>query len=86
MQGCLVLECARCLEPYPVPVDLRIDERFVYEDSLASREKERELQSDDFYETLDEAGELDLKDLAHQFLILESLNHPNCQRPECRFA
>jgi uncharacterized metal-binding protein YceD (DUF177 family) len=86
LQGCLLLECARCLEPYQVPVDLQVNERFVFEDSLTSKDKERELQSDDFYEVLDEEGELDLKDLAQQFLILESLNHPNCQRPGCRFA
>lgn len=86
IKGSLILECARCLEPYQVPFDLQVDERFVFEESLTSKDKERELQSDDFYEVLDEEGELDLKDLAQQFLILESLNHPNCERPECRFA
>lgn len=86
INGTMLLECARCLEPYQVPIALEIHERYVFSDSLASSEKERELQADDFYETVDEEGELDLKDLAHQFLILESIEHPNCERPECRFA
>lgn len=86
MKGVMLLECARCLEPYQVPVDLEIHERYVFKASLELSEKERELQADDFYETLDEEGYLDLKDLAHQFLILESIEHPNCERPECSFA
>lgn len=86
VQGVMRLECVRCLEPYALPVALEVQERYVFQDSLAGREKERELQSADFYEVVDEEGELDLKDLAHQFLILESLEHPNCERPECGFA
>lgn len=86
INGVMVLECARCLDSYDLPLNLKIQERYVFNDSLESSDKERELHDDDFYETVDEEGELDLKDLAHQFLILESAEHPNCERPECRFA
>lgn len=83
VQGVVTQECARCLEPYQVLLKLDIQERYVFADSLEQAEKERELQADDFYEVLDEEGELDLKDLAHQFLILELANYPNCERPNC---
>ncbi len=86
VRGVLVLECARCLEPYTLPLELVVDERYVFQASLEQPDKERELHADDFYETLDEDGELDLKDLAYQVLLLELENHPNCERPECRFA
>ncbi|WP_373532264.1 DUF177 domain-containing protein [Vampirovibrio sp.] len=86
VNGVMKLECARCLEPYEVPVNLEVHERYVFESSLTRQDKERELQSDDFYEVVDEEGELDLKDLAFQFLTLESLSHPYCERPECGFA
>jgi uncharacterized metal-binding protein YceD (DUF177 family) len=86
IQGVMKLECDRCLEPYTVPVSLEVHERYVFKSSLTRQEKERELQSDDFYEVVDEEGELDLKDLAFQFLTLESLGHPHCERPECGFV
>src|SRR5688572_30663795 len=31
LHGSLLLDCARCLEPYTVPVDLQIDERYVFD-------------------------------------------------------
>lgn len=86
IQGTMELECVRCLEPYPVPVDMEIDERYVFDKYVDSYEKEKELQSEDFYEVVNEEGYLDLKDLAHQFLILEAENQPACGREECRFA
>jgi len=78
-------ECVRCLEPYQVPVQLDIEERYVFDSYVDRSEKEKELQSEDFYEVVKEDGELDLKDLAHQWLVLESENHPLCGRAECRF-
>ena len=86
LKGAMALECGRCLEPYRVPVDLKIDERYVFDRFVERHEKEKELQSDDFFEVVDEEGELDLKDLVHQFLILEAENQLACGRPECRFA
>jgi hypothetical protein len=84
--GTMNMECGRCLETYPVPINIKIDERYVFGSYVELQEKEKELQSEDFYEIVEEEGELDLKDLVHQFLILESENQSTCGRPECRFA
>jgi uncharacterized metal-binding protein YceD (DUF177 family) len=86
LDAILKLECMRCLEPYQVPVSLEIEERYVFEHYVDRSEKEKELLSEDFYEVVKEDGELDLKDLAHQWLVLESENHPLCGRAECRFS
>ncbi len=85
LQANVELECVRCLAPVVIPVALQIDERFVFDSFVDRSEKEKELLSDDFYEVVDEEGELDLKDLAHQWLLLESENHPLCGRAECQF-
>ena len=82
----LTLECVRCLEPYNVPVQVEIDERYAFERFVERSEKEKELQSEDFYEVISEEGKLDLKDLAHQWLVLESENHSLCGRAECHFG
>jgi len=82
----LTQECARCLEPYHVPVQVEIKERYVFDRFVERAEKEKELQSEDFYEVINEDGELDLKDLAHQWLVLESENHSLCGQAECRFS
>lgn len=86
LSATVVLECMRCLEPYQVPVNLEIDERYVLDSYVDRSEKEKELQSEDFYEVVKEDSELDLKDLAHQWLVMESENHPLCGREECRFS
>lgn len=86
LKGTMELECVRCLEPYSVPVDVELNEQYVFERYVDTSEKEKELQSEDFYEVVNEEGHLDLKDLAHQFLILEAENQPACGRAECRFA
>lgn len=83
ISGVIQLECARCLEPFDVSVDLELDERYVLDRYVDTTERERELQADDFYEVVDEEGELDLKDLAHQFLIMELAEQSTCGRPEC---
>lgn len=86
IKGVMSLECARCLAPYPVPVALEIDEQYVYDSYVDPYEREKELSPEDFFEVVSEAGELDLKDLVHQFLILESANHSACGQVECGFA
>jgi len=86
LKGTMELECVRCLEPFPVPVNVELDEHYVFDRYVDTSEKEKELQSEDFYEVVNEEGHLDLKDLAHQFLILEAENQPACGRSECRFA
>ena len=82
----VVQECARCLEPFTTPVSVNIEEHYVFQHFVDYQEREKELLSEDFYEVVSEDGELDLKDLAHQWLVLESENHPACGRAECRFA
>lgn len=83
VRGVVTLECARCLEPFDVPVDVALDERYVLNRYVEATEREKELQAEDFFEVVDEEGELDLKDLAHQFLILETTGQTTCGRPEC---
>lgn len=85
LSGTLLQECARCLEPFETPVDLTIEEQYVFESFVALDEREKELQSEDFFEVVDEEGVLDLHDLAHQFLVMEADNHPTCGRETCHF-
>lgn len=86
MQGVVLIECARCLNDFPMSVDLEIDEHYVFDRYTDPHEREKELHTADFFEVIDEEGELDLKDLAHQFLVLESANQSTCGRPECTLA
>lgn len=86
IKATVTLECARCLEPFDVPVIVELDELYVLNRYVDTTERERELQADDFYEVVDEEGELDLKDLAHQFLVMELSEQSSCGRPECRIV
>lgn len=86
LDGIMRLTCDRCLGEFPVPADLTIDERYVFESYVDPFEREKELQAQDFFEVVSEQGVLDLKDLAYQFLILESANHPTCGRADCDTA
>lgn len=83
LQGTLILDCARCLEPYTVPIDLDIRERYVFDQYVEHSGREKELTSTDYFDVVDEYGELDLKDLAHQFLVLEADTHSNCGDAGC---
>jgi uncharacterized metal-binding protein YceD (DUF177 family) len=82
----MLLECARCLELFPVPVSLELNEHYVFDRFVDPYEKEKELSAEDFYEVVSEEGDLDLSDLAHQFLILEVEEHSLCGRMECHFV
>ncbi|HEY9688283.1 MAG TPA: DUF177 domain-containing protein [Coleofasciculaceae cyanobacterium] len=86
LNGEMNLECVRCLAGYSVPIDLEINERYVYDSYVDPFEREKELQADDFFEVANEEGVLDLKDLVHQFLILESEHQSTCGRSECDFS
>ena len=79
------MECVRCLARYTVPMDLEIDEKYVFDDYIDHSERERELTSEDFFEVIDQQGELDLKDLVHQLLILESASHETCGGEHCHY-
>jgi len=47
--------------------------------------KEKELFNDDFFETVDENGTLDLRDFVRQFLVMEAESHEYCNREDCSF-
>lgn len=83
LHGDLVLECVRCLQPFPMRIDLDIDERYVLSHYTDPYEREKQLSADDFFETIEEEGVLDLKDLVHQLLILEASQQETCGRAEC---
>lgn len=85
LDGVLALDCARCLMPFTAPVSVLIEERYVFSRFTEDYGREKELQAEDFYETADEEGMLDLKDLARQFLLLETENHPLCGLKDCCF-
>ncbi len=82
VKGTMQLECARCLESYALPLSLPVDEHYVLA-SYVQDEREKELQPEDYYETIGEHDSLDLRDLAHQLLVLEAEDHPTCTRPTC---
>lgn len=85
--GDLLLTCDACQQTFLQPIALGIDELYVlsgYDNQAAGREKE--LQSDDFYEVIDSNGHIDLKDLGYQYLVMESSHYPECQNPPCPSA
>lgn len=86
LQALLKLECGRCLETFQLPLSLNIEERYVFNSFFDPAEKEKELHAEDFFEVVEEEGQLDLKDLVHQFLLLECENSYLCGQPECRLA
>ena len=84
LQADLLMECGRCLAEYQVPIRMSIDENYVFSQYVDPYEgRERELQAEDYYETVEEDGNLDLKDLVHQLLIMESTVRPTCGQPSC---
>ena len=87
LNATLLLECMRCLASYASPVVLEIEEHYVFTRFLEETfGKEHELQADEFFETLDENGVLNLKDLVRQVLLLEAEEHPLCGRANCKIG
>jgi uncharacterized metal-binding protein YceD (DUF177 family) len=85
VKALLNVECKRCLEPFEVPVALELSESLMFNSFNEVGGKEKELLSDDFYETVDENGTLDLRDFVRQFLVMEAENHEYCDREDCSF-
>ncbi len=81
----LTPDCVRCLQPFPLRIDLQFNERYVLSRYTDPYEREKQLGADDFFETIDEDEALDLADLVHQLLILECAERQTCGRAECRF-
>ena len=77
------LECGRCLSPFIVPVDADIDERLVFSRFIEPASREQEMRFSDYAEVIDEDSTLDLKDLAHQYLIMELSGEIFCDSDAC---
>lgn len=80
------LPCDRCLTLMRVPVTLTFDERFVFFHDIEYGERDRERMIDDFYEEVDAEGELDLKDLMRQLILLDLAQPHICGQPNCDFG
>jgi uncharacterized metal-binding protein YceD (DUF177 family) len=86
LKAVLALECTRCLAQYKASLSLDIEEEYMFSRFNEGYGKEKELQADDFYETVDENGSLDLKDLLRQCLLLEVEEYAFCGREDCHFV
>lgn len=70
-EGLVEVPCNECLNPFGLPVAWEVEERFQFTRFSAPPPKEQELHNEDFFETLDEDGILDLADLFRQYLVME---------------
>jgi uncharacterized protein len=77
----LKLTCHTCLKPFFEALNFELDEQFVYEDYLNEdpRElKEKELQTDDFVESIRYEGFLDISDIVYQAVTLATPIYCSC--------
>lgn len=75
------LQCHTCLNYFFQAFDLQIAEEFVYEDYLsveALSAKDRELQSEDFFETVSYYGDIDVLDVIYQAVSLAIPAYCSC--------
>ncbi len=89
IQAELDLECDSCLGKFQKKIAIELDEQYVFQDK-SQREYRRnggqEIQLNDFYEEIDAEGELDLKDLVRQMLLLETSAKQVCGMEKCEAA
>jgi uncharacterized protein len=78
----LELDCSRCLEPFPVPVDAAFDGLFLPAEDVA-REGEHEVKDDDMNVSFYKGDEIDLGDVMREQFYLALPMKPLC-RPDCR--
>ncbi len=89
LEGKLNLTCDWCHQPFSRPIALVVEETYViaaYANVLPPDNvsgKEKELQATDFYEVVDENDDLDLKDLANQYLVIDCSGPNRCGDPDC---
>lgn len=82
----LELNCDVCLGPFTLPLEIDIDEQFVYSKSGNSHEsedtqtytKEKELNPEDFYEVLPDDQTLDVTDIVYQAVVLSLPAFAHC--------
>lgn len=84
----LELECGRCLETFPVPVDSTFELRYVPAATNAG-EGEREVEEDDLTTAFYKDDQLDLSELMHEQFVLALPMKPLCSEgckglcPQC---
>ncbi len=74
----LQLQCGRCLEDFPLPVDAAFDLRYVPQSEDAAAEAEREITEDDLTTAFYSEGMLDLVDLMREQFQLTLPMKPLC--------
>jgi uncharacterized protein len=79
----LELQCGRCLEDFPLPVDAAFELRYVPQSKEAAAEAEREITEDDLTTALYTEGMLDLIDLMREQFQLALPMKPLCAQ-SCR--
>jgi uncharacterized protein len=79
----LELECGRCLEAFPLPIDAAFELRYVPQSHDAAAEAEREITEDDLTTAFYSEGMLDLVDLMREQCQLALPMKPLCAQ-SCR--
>jgi uncharacterized protein len=79
----LELECGRCLEAFPLPIDAAFELRYVPQSQDAAAEAEREITEDDLTTAFYSEGMLDLVDLMREQFQLALPMKPLCAQ-SCR--
>lgn len=79
LEGTFDLTCDTCEQAFFEPVSVLIDEMYVLETFVDDNHgREKELLADDFYESVADDGQIDLKNLVHQYLTMEIVHHRLC--------
>ncbi len=79
----LELDCGRCLDPFPLPVESAFDLRYVARAEDGAAEAEREVTEDDLATAFFDDGMLDVADLMREQFQLALPMKPLCA-PSCR--
>ncbi len=75
------LQCHSCLNYFFKPLQLELNEEFVYEDYLngkALNPRDRELQREDFFESVPYDGEIDVSNVVFQSVTLAIPTYCSC--------
>jgi DUF177 domain-containing protein len=83
VRATLQLECGRCLEDFPLPVNAAFELRYVPQSESAADEAERQITEDDLTTAFYSDGMLDLIDLMREQFLLALPMKPLCAQ-SCR--
>lgn len=78
----LQLVCDRCLQSFSRPIDVKLNEDYLFGTLIPDGVKEYELQNNEFVNELNGQTHLDLTELVYQSVILEIPNQILCS-PDC---